>query len=76
MTSHITTVTIYPTGTREDPVIFESLDDALNFSRITGRLIWAATRSSGSAYKIYPGGRIVECQPAALRQIAERKARH
>jgi len=55
---HITTLTIYPTGTRYRPVLFETLDDALSFSRISGRVIWAIVRGFPMwSYRVFPGGR-------------------
>jgi hypothetical protein len=56
--THVSAATIYPTGTRSDPVLFETLDDALDFSRISQRLIWAAVRGGEHwVFRVYPGGR-------------------
>jgi hypothetical protein len=58
VTQHISAVTIYPTGTRGFPLLFESLEDACAFARITKRLIWAEVRGDiVSSYRIFPGGR-------------------
>jgi hypothetical protein len=55
---HISAVTIYPVGTRNAPVLFETLEDACAFARITRRLIWAEVICEiDSRYRIFPGGR-------------------
>jgi|HubBroStandDraft_5_1064220.scaffolds.fasta_scaffold1147695_2 hypothetical protein len=56
--THASNVTIYPVGTGSDPLLFESLQDALDFSRITQRMIWAIVSDEPeNVYRIYPGGR-------------------
>jgi hypothetical protein len=72
---HVTCLTVYPTGTPSNPIVFESLADAQTFSRITGRHIYAATREGIPVWQIWPGGRTVEYGVEVLDQMVQRRER-
>jgi hypothetical protein len=57
---YIGNVKMTPLSTREAPYLFKDLNDAREFSRISGRVIWAGLVGSTDhmySFRIYPGGR-------------------
>lgn len=64
---YIGNVKMTPRSTREAPWLFNSLDDAQLFSRISSRIVWAVRSDDLNIYRFYPGGR-GEAYPAEVRE--------
>jgi len=73
---HVCNLKIGPYSTLEEPWRFEALPDAILFSQITRRPLYAAVVGDSSRYQIWPGGRVHEYQEHVLAAMEARKARH
>lgn len=75
---YIGNVKMTPRSTREDPWRFKSLDEAIAFSRISFKTVWAFVdkcdedEHPGRTFRIYPGGR-VEDWTEALKATKKRR---
>jgi hypothetical protein len=72
---YIGNVKMSPRCTREKPWLFESLDDAYLFAKISGRPVWAVDVCLPNLYRIYPGGRVESYPPEVREKWAARQRR-
>lgn len=55
---YIGNVRMEPRSTRETPYLFGRLQEAREFSLITGHAIYAAIPGDSAIYRVWPGGRL------------------
>jgi hypothetical protein len=72
---HVCNLKIEPFSTFEEPWRFETLVDAVIFSRISFRPFYAAVVGDTSRYQIWPGGRVHEYQEHVVKAMLERNER-